>query len=179
MANTNATFSFSLVEVGSFPDNTSFTLGGVNSSNVLTAAVFDKETKDPYSIRVLATETSGGSLLLTNTFTITVNNEIETLRANALAEVEVNTKPVATLQSQAGENTSVTYSIVAGYDGALFDASLIGGGDLSFITAPTVLGTEYFVDVLVTGDDDSATDTQLIKVTVVNSASPATIFLFL
>jgi len=73
--NTNTTFSYSLVESGSYPDNASFDLTGGSSSNLVTAEPIDYETKSSYTIRVLATETGGGSLLLTNTFTIAVNED--------------------------------------------------------------------------------------------------------
>ena len=73
VVNTNTTFSYSLVETGTYPDNGSFTLTGGSFSNLETAAVFDYATKSTYSIRVLATEDAPGTLLLTNTFTITVN----------------------------------------------------------------------------------------------------------
>jgi hypothetical protein len=182
VANTNATFSFSLVEVGSFPDNTSFTLGGVNSSNVLTAAVFDKETKDPYSIRVLATETSGGSLQLTNTFTITVNDVAEVGGAMiARGEVQTGLTLAGTLEVLLdSSDSSVTYAVAgATYHGAMFE--IAGSGDeLHLKAAPSAgeLADEYFVEVTATGDTSGAYPPMLIKVTVVSGTPDATIFIF-
>jgi hypothetical protein len=182
VANTNATFSFSLVEVGSFPDNTSFTLGGVNSSNVLTAAVFDKETKDPYSIRVLATETSGGSLLLTNTFTITVNDVAEAGGAMiARGEVQTGLTLAGTLEVLLdSSDSSVTYAVAgATYHGAMFE--IAGSGDeLHLKAAPSAgeLADEYFVEVTATGNASGVYPPMLIKVTVVSGTPEGTIFLF-
>ena len=181
VANTNATFSFSLVEVGSFPDNTSFTLGGVNSSNVLTAAVFDKETKDPYSIRVLATETSGGSLLLTNTFTITVNDVAEAGGAMiARGEVQTGLTLAGTLEVLLdSSDSSVTYAVAgATYHGAMFE--IAGGDELHLKAAPSAgeLADEYFVEVTATGNASGVYPPMLIKVTVVSGTPEGTIFLF-
>jgi hypothetical protein len=73
--NANTTFSYSLVDSHQYPDNASFELTGSRSSYLLTADSFDYETKSSYRIRVQATETGPGSLVLTNTFTITVNED--------------------------------------------------------------------------------------------------------
>ncbi len=171
--NTNGTFTFSLVETGSFPDNTSFTLGGGNSSNVLTAAVLDYEAQTSYSIRVLATETGGGGLELTNTLAIAVNDITETFGGvYALAEVTVGQTAVATLQSLAGQNTSVAYSKVTGFDSA--DFSIVG--DALSLAAPGVLDDVKYVEVQAVGSPLGETNSVLVKVTVVSSASTTIIY---
>src|SRR5207237_4617781 len=63
------TFTYTLVDTGTFPDNASFNVSG---SNLRTSAAFDFETKSSYSIRVRTTD--AGSLFFEKTLTITVTN---------------------------------------------------------------------------------------------------------
>ena len=51
-------------------DNGSFTIGGTNSDELLTAAVFNFEVQNSYSIRVETTDSGG--LTFEEVFTITV-----------------------------------------------------------------------------------------------------------
>jgi len=170
--NTNGTFTFSLVETGFFPDNTSFTLGGVNSSNVLTAAVFDYEAQTNYNIRVLAAETGGGGLQLTNTFAIAVNDINETFGGvYALAEVTAGQTAVATLQSLPGQNTSVAYSKVTGFDSADFSIA----GDALSLNSAGVLGDVKYIEIQAVGSPLGETNSVLVKVSVVASASTTVI----
>jgi hypothetical protein len=163
------------VETGSFPDNTSFTLGGGDSSNVLTAAVFDYEAQTSYSIRVLATETGGGGLELTNTFTISVNDISETFGGvYALAEVTAGQTAVATLQSLAGQNTSVAYSKEAGFDQA--DFTIVG--DALSLNAAGVLDDVKYLGVQAVGSPLGETNSILVKVTVISGVASSTVIMF-
>ena len=176
---TNSTFTFSLVSGTGDSGNTSFALPG-GTSNLQTAVVFDYEEQTNYSIRVEATETVGGSLVLTNTFTIDINDAVEAWGGvYALAESEPGTaQSVATLQSLPGQNTNVTYSIEAGFQGTSFNSTLIAGGNLSFDTGVTTTeGEEYFVLVKATGLPDNDTNTMLIKVSVAPGAE-GVVFVF-
>ena len=181
VANTNATFTYSLVESGTYPDNASFSLSGGSSSNLVTAAVFDYETKTNYSIRVLATEAGPGSLLITNTFAIGVNNEVESWGGvYALATVAPGETDVGTLAALPGENTNVTYSVLAGHDAAKFEITGAGADTLALTNASlAVLDAEYFVEVQAVGTPLNQTNSVLIKVTVSDTAEPnGTIFMF-
>ncbi len=176
VANTNATFKFELVAGDGDDGNGSFNLDTpeINSSNILTAAVFDRETQSSYDIRVLATETSGGGLLLTNTFTISVGDVSEPVdRMFANAEVKSTTTLAATLEAMAG---GVTYGITAGeHHAALFEIQ--NTDELHLKTAATAgqVGDEYFVEVTASG---GVTDSMLIKVTVVSGTPKGTVFIF-
>ena len=84
-ANTNGTFTYSLVSGTGDSGNGSFQISG---SNLQTAVVFDYEAKTSYSIRAQSTEVGGGGLEITNNFTIAIVNEVETWGGvYALAEV--------------------------------------------------------------------------------------------
>lgn len=179
VANTNGAFTFSLTESGSFPDNASFILSGPGNSNLLTDAVFDYEAQTNYSIRVLATETAPGTLLRTNTFSIAVNNEVESWGGvYALATVAPAETDVATLASVPGENTNVTYSVLAGFDAAKFEITGPEQDVLALTSSSfAVLGEEYFVNVQALGTPDNDTSSMLVKVTVASTAPPnATLF---
>lgn len=174
---TNGTFSFELVSGTGSDDNGSFTLGGNNNSNLLTAAEFDYETDNEYSIRVKATESGGGGLMLTNTFTIDVTNVTEPTRLYARCEVLESGgsgQLVGTVQGRG--DTALTYGKVAGYDGASF--SINGSsGELTFTPDPSgdLIGKKYYVEVSVDDTDGgtSPDDTMLICVEVVNALSGA------
>jgi hypothetical protein len=138
----------------------------------------DANTDNDYEVTVTVTDTTAGTALTdTQDITITVDNVAEPWGGVfANAEVQVNTTLVGTLESVPGDNTSVSYA----KEGTAFDEALftIGGADLSFLVAPTVVGAEYFANVKATGSPNGDTKTMLIKVTVVSGAVNATIFIF-
>ncbi len=63
------TFTYSLVDTGTYPDNASFNISG---SSLRTSVVFNFETKSSYSIRVRTTDQ--GALTFDKTFTINITN---------------------------------------------------------------------------------------------------------
>ncbi len=171
-ANTNGTFTYSLVSGTGDSGNGNFQ---ISDSNLLTTVVFDYEAQTSYSVRVQSTEVGGGGLELTNTFTITIVNEVETWGGvYALAEVTAGQTAVATLQSLPGENTSVAYSKVTGFDSADFSIA----GDALSLNAPGVLGEEKYIEVQAVGTPVGQTNTVLVKVTVVADATSTTIIMF-
>jgi autotransporter-associated beta strand protein len=158
---TNSTFSYSLVAGDGDTGNGNFQISG---SNLQTAVILDYETDTSHSIRVRSTETGGGSLELTNSFTVFVLNEIETWGGvYANAEAHAGQELVGTLQSLPGDNTSVSYSIEPGFDGTLF---MTIGDKLYYADTPKVVGEVHYVTVKATGNPLGDTNTLLIKVTV-------------
>jgi hypothetical protein len=128
VANTNATFTYSLVDGEGDSGNDYFTLdgSGPNNSNLLTDAVFDYETTNSYSIRVLA-EQDGGGLSLTNKLTIDITDVVGEDGGFMYARGEVATDRtlVGTLEAELADgDSSVTYTRdAATYHGAMFQIS--------------------------------------------------------
>jgi gliding motility-associated-like protein len=71
-ADANDTFTYTLVSGSGSTDNASFTIDG---ASLKTAAVFDFETKNSYSVRVRVTDAGGLSFEQTLTITVTDVNE--------------------------------------------------------------------------------------------------------
>ena len=156
----------------------SFTIDG---TSLKTLEIFDKEIQDSYEIDIQATD--GSAPNTTNSlFTIAVSNVVEAsgIYARATVAPHLTETKVATLEYLMGENTSVTYSVLAGYDGSDFEISGAGLDELHFDTAGlAILDAEYFVEVQAVGSPTTETSTQLVKVTVAVTGLPAgTIFLF-
>jgi len=151
-------------------DDASFTIGGTGGTNLLTAEIFDKETKDSYSIDVKADDGAGTST--TNTFTITIDNVVEAWGGiYASASVAPGETEVATLASVPGDNTGVTYTIIAGPSGYDDGAKFGIAGDVLSLndSGDAVLGSNYWVTVEAEGDDTLDSNSLLIKVSVDNS----------
>ena len=152
-----------------FAGGTHDALFSIDGTDLETAAVFDKETQDTYSIKVKATD---GSNATTNTFTITIDDVSEPVdRMFANAEVQSTTTLAATLEAMAG---GVTYGITAGeHHAALFEIQ--NTDELHLKTAPGAgqVGDAFFVEVTASG---GVTDSMLIKVTVVSGTPAGTVF---
>ncbi|MES1245462.1 MAG: cadherin domain-containing protein [Acidobacteriota bacterium] len=109
------TFTYTLVAGAGSTDNGSFTIAG---SQLLTAAMFDFETKSSYSIRVRSTD--AGGLFFEKAFTVTVNNLNEgptdiALSNATLAENQASGTAVgnfSTTDPDVGD--TFTYTLVAG-----------------------------------------------------------------
>jgi len=69
------THTYGLIAGSGDDDNPDFTITG---DSLLTAAVFDYETKNSYSIRVKTTDSGEGNLSFEKSFTISVNDLVET-----------------------------------------------------------------------------------------------------
>ncbi|MBT7702261.1 MAG: hypothetical protein HN700_18375 [Verrucomicrobia bacterium] len=160
---TSGDFTYSLP--GGVLDNDSFALSGTTNSNLLTAAVFDFETKNSYDIRVVATEDGGASQVLTNTITVSVNdvNDLPTAANKTVTTAEdtsyvfstndfnfadeddgdtfVQVK-VTTLESAGAlEYDSGTWGDVT--DDQEITAADIGSSKLRFVPATNAYGTAY------------------------------------
>ena len=129
------TFTYTLVDTASYPDNLSFAITG---STLYTNAVFDYTVKNSYSIRVRSTD--GGGLNTEKTFTITVTSingapTDLTLSASSVAENSAVGTVVGTLSTtdpNAGD--TFTYSLTTGFgDNADFT---IDGDELKLGVSP-------------------------------------------
>lgn len=86
-ADSSETFIYSLVSGTGDADNTSFSIGGTNSDELLTAEVFDHETKSTYLIRLRVVDSANNSY--EEAFTISVNDDrTEDADGDGLTEVE-------------------------------------------------------------------------------------------
>jgi gliding motility-associated-like protein len=111
----NDTFTYTLVSGTGSTDNASFTIDG---TSLKTAAVFDFETKNSYSVRVRVTD--AGGLTFERALTITVTNVNEaptvlTLSAATVAENAASGTTVGTLSAtDADTGDTFTYALVSG-----------------------------------------------------------------
>ena len=109
------TFTYSLVSGTGSTDNTSFSISG---STLQTAAIFNYEAKNSYSIRLRTTDQGG--LWFEKTFTISVTNVNETptditLSASSVAENQSVGTAVGTLgTADPDAGNTFTYSLVSG-----------------------------------------------------------------
>jgi gliding motility-associated-like protein len=114
-ADSGDTFTFALVSGTGSTDNASFTITG---STLNTAAVFDFETKNSYSVLVRVTDAGGLSFEKAFTISVTNVNEAPTnmsASASSVAENAASGTTVATLGAtdiDAGE--TFTYTLVSG-----------------------------------------------------------------
>ena len=114
-ADNGNTFTYSLVAGTGSTDNSSFAISG---STLRTAAIFNFEAKNSYSIRVRTTD--DGGLWYEKTFTITVTNVNEAptaigLSNNTVAENQPAGTTVGTLSTtDPDDGNTFTYSLVAG-----------------------------------------------------------------
>lgn len=107
-------FTYSLVADASSTDDGSF---GISGSTLQTAASFDYEVKNNYSIRVQATD--AGGLTYEQAFTITVTNVNEAPTAIQLSSTSI-------LENQPAGTAVGTFS-TTDPDGGIFTYSLVGG----------------------------------------------------
>ncbi len=111
----NNTFTYALVSGTGSTDNASFTIDGVT---LKTAAAFDFETKNSYSVRVQVTD--AGGLTFEKVFTIGVTDVNEAPTALALTGTSVleNAASGTTVGTLAGTdpdaNSTLTYTLVSG-----------------------------------------------------------------
>jgi len=115
------TFTFSLVDPTSYPDNASFSISG---TALKSAVIFDHETQNTYYVRVRATD--AGGLTYDKTLTITITNVTITVTASATTNVTCNggSNGVITVSSAVGGTASYTYS----KDGSNYQSSTTFSG---------------------------------------------------
>ncbi len=139
--------SYALVESGSFPDNSLFTIDG-DTVNVAAGAVLDFEAGDTRSLRILATDANGETH--TQTVVVTLQNIPNptdiALSADSIAENQPDNTVVGTLNaSDPNPEATFTFAIVSGSGdthNALFNLSgsaLRTTGILDFESLPQSL----------------------------------------
>ncbi|QNP30989.1 cadherin domain-containing protein [Cylindrospermopsis curvispora] len=169
------TFTYSLVTGTGSIDNSSFT---IDRGQLKTAAAFDFETKNSYSIRVRSTDQGGQ--FFEKQLTINVTNENEPPVFSAVSfPVRENSKLVGRISVQNPEPEDVITFALAGVDAKLL--SIDSQGNLTFNKAPDFEKPEdagknniYQVQVTV-GDGNTPPVTQDIDIKVedVNEAPAA------
>jgi hypothetical protein len=165
---TGNTFTYTLVNTSSYPDNNSFTIGGTSGSSLLTAASFNFEAKSSYSILVRSTDQGG--LWIEQQFTITVtdgndvptnvslSNVVSVLLANTNTTSAIRLADVVVTDDGLGTNTLS----LSGADASVFE---IVAGQLR-LKAGTVLNyaTQKSYSVTVNVDDTSLGNTPDVSV---------------
>ncbi|WP_435183499.1 cadherin domain-containing protein [Cylindrospermopsis raciborskii G7] len=127
---TGNTFTYSLVTGTGSTDNSSFT---IDDGKLKTAAAFDFETKNSYSIRVRSTDQGG--LFFEKQLTIGVNDVNEPPVFSAVSfPVRENSKLVGRISVQNPEPEDVITFALAGVDAKLL--SIDSQGNLTFNKAP-------------------------------------------
>ncbi len=112
------TFTYSLVDLANYPDNSSFSISGITLKS---AAVFNFETKSSYTIRVRSTDSGGLTFDKTLTISITNANETPTaisLSSNTIAENSATGTTIGTLSTtdpDAGDTFTYTLVDLANY----------------------------------------------------------------
>jgi hypothetical protein len=101
------TFTFSLVDGGTYPDNSAFFIDG---TTLKSSAIFNYESKSSYSIRVRVTD--AGGLTFDKTLTITITDVTITVTASATTNVTCNggTNGAITVSNVVGGTANYTYS---------------------------------------------------------------------
>jgi large repetitive protein len=112
------TFTYTLVSGTGSTDNASFAISG---ANLVTAAVFDFETKSSYAVRVRTTDAGGLSFDRELTITVTNVNETPTdiaLSATSVAENVAANSTIGTLSTtDVDASNTFTYTLVSWYRG--------------------------------------------------------------
>jgi len=145
--NTNDAFNYALVSGIGSTDNAAFTILG---NSLRTAASFDFETKNAYSVRVRSTDQSG--LFTEKVFTISVTNVNETptgisLSASSIAEnqpVRTAVGTITTTDTDSGD--TFVYTLVSGAgdaDNGLFE--IFGNQLRSQISFDYEVKNAYFI----------------------------------
>jgi gliding motility-associated-like protein len=141
------TFTYTLVSGTGSTDNASFTIAG---STLSTAAVFDFETKNSYSVRIRVTDAGGLSFERAFTITVIDVNEAPTLTAITDRRVyNVSTSQIVNLAGiTAGPETAQTTSTnVSTSNPTAFSAINIVGTQIQFTLAAGIVTPQ---DVVVT-----------------------------
>jgi parallel beta-helix repeat protein/VCBS repeat-containing protein len=175
----DTTFTYALVDNAGYPDNTSFSIDG---SNLLTAAVFNYETKASYSIRIRTTDAGSPNLSYEEVFTISVTDVNEpptdiTLAPATIAEnLAINTVVGALTTTDPDPGNTFTYSLVTGTGDTNNSSFNISGSNLQ---TSEIFNYEakssYSIRVRTTTDQGGATFEKAFTITVTNVNDPPVI----
>ncbi|NTW01615.1 MAG: hypothetical protein HGA19_09925, partial [Oscillochloris sp.] len=113
----SSTFSYALIAGTGDTDNASFSISG---TTLQTAAVFDYETQNSYSIRVEVTDNGTPGLTFEKVFTITVTNANE-------APTDISLAPSSVNENAAAITTVGTLSATDPDTGSTFTYALVTG----------------------------------------------------
>jgi len=159
---TGDTFAYSLESGGGDDDNASFTIAG---TQLQTAAYFDYETKNSYSIRVRTTDS--GALHYEETFTITVTDANDPpVAVNDSATTPADTPvtiDVLDNDSDMDGDTLTVDSVTQGTNGSVTN----NGNDVTYTPDPIFTGTDSFTYTI--SDGNGGTDTATVTVTVLKT----------
>jgi uncharacterized repeat protein (TIGR01451 family) len=159
---TGDTFTYSLVSGAGDNDNASFAIVG---NNLRTAAVFDYETKNSYSIRVRSTDS--GTLHYEKVFIITVSqgndppvavDDSDTTPENTPVTIDVLNN-----DSDPDGDTLTVASVTQGTHGSVIN----NGNDVTYTPGSGFSGTDSFGYTV--SDGHGGTDTATVTVTVVKT----------
>jgi hypothetical protein len=158
-------FACSLVSGDGDTDNALFTLE--EYGDLYTAAVFNYETKDSYSIRVRSTEADGFSV--EKAFTITVNdvNDPPVLAAIGNKSGPFGDTITFTASATDEDGDAITYSLVGSPVGSLDPTS----GAYTWTPGPTAIGAHSFV---VIASDGHVADAESITITATTRTATIT-----
>ncbi len=163
------TFTYTLVSGVGDDDNASFTISG-NALN--TAAVFDYETKNSYTIRVRATD--AGGLSVENVFAITVTdvNDAPTAANDSYSTNEDTLLTVAAPGVLGNDSDPEGSTLSAVLVATAANGAVVLNADGSFTYSPNAdwNGTDSFTYKANDGALDSAVATVTIEVHAVNDA---------
>ena len=148
------THVYSLVSGTGDDDNNQFSISG---SQVLTAAVFDHEAVDTYSIRVQTTDNDG--LSFSKAFTVSVNDLNEAPTADAGPDQEIVLGETVVFN---GSGSSDPDNNIVSYSWEVDDFNTLSGVGPSYLF-PTA---GVFVVELTVEDAGGLTDTDLVQITV-------------
>ena len=156
---TGDTFTYSLVNGQGDDDNASFAMAG---NQLQTAASFDYETRNSYSVRIRTTDS--GTLHYEQAFTITVTDVndppvAEDDSATTLEDAPV-TIDVLSNDSDVEGDTLTVQSVTQGTNGSVIN----NGGDVTYSPEPGFSGTDSFNYTV--SDGNGGTDTATVTVTV-------------
>jgi Ca2+-binding RTX toxin-like protein len=171
-------FTYTLVAGTGSADNGSFS---ISTNTLKLTPSSDYETKSSYSVRIRTID--AGGLFFEKTFTISivdVNDPPVIVSPTTISVIENNSFAQTVLATDPDAQTSITYSISGGLDASRFMIDSITG-TLRFVNAPDAempvdsnKDNIYFISVSAT--DGEYLDKKDLRIAVINSVDPASIF---
>jgi hypothetical protein len=170
MVNTNGTFTYSLKESG---DYTYFDIPETGSTNKLRTAKWIDSAS--YAISVIATESGGGGLVVTNDFTITVDLATSDDWVFVVsADVQVGAADGTVIGTAETSRPGATFAVAGGLTNLFY----FEGDDLKVTNSADwgAIGTTNYVTIQASGG--GVTNELIVAASVVNGATSGTTFRF-